>query len=81
MKRFSCFCLALALVAALGISPAAAVASELEEANVKTAAEEYLSSRMRKIYLYEDSVLPNKPQTLLVVTQSPLFAATNGQIR
>ena len=34
MKRFSCFCLALALVAALGGSPAAAVVMEQEEADV-----------------------------------------------
>lgn len=44
MKRFSCFCLALALVAALGGSPAAAVVMEQEEADVKIAAEGYLSS-------------------------------------
>jgi len=31
MKRFSCVCLALALVAALGISPAVAAASELDK--------------------------------------------------
>ena len=80
MKRFSCVCLALALVAALGISPAVAAASELEEANVKTAAEEYLSSQMRKIYLYEDSGLSSEPQTLLEVAQAPHLAAANGQI-
>lgn len=80
MKRFSCVCLALALVAALGISPAVAAASELEEADVKTVAEEYLSSRMRKIYLYEDSGLSNEPQTLLEVAQAPHLAAANGQI-
>lgn len=80
MKRFSCFCLVLALAAALGISPAAAVAFELEEADVKTAAEEYLSSRMRKIYLYEDTSLSNEPQTLLEVAQAPHLAAVDGQI-
>ena len=80
MKRFSCVCLALALVAALGISPAVAAASELEEADVKTAAEEYLSSQMRKIYLYEDSGLSSEPQTLLEVAQAPHLAAANGQI-
>lgn len=79
MKRFSCFCLALALVIALGISPAVAVASELEEANVKTVAEEYLSSQMRKIYLYEDSSLSNAPQTLLEVAQAHPMTA-DGQI-
>lgn len=80
MKRFSCFCLVLAMVVALGISPAAAVATELEENNIKIVAEDYLSSRMRKIFLHENSGLSNEHQTLLEVAQSTLLAVADTQI-
>ena len=78
MKRFSCFCLALALVAALWGSPAAAVVMEQEEADVKIAAEGYLSSLMRKIYLYEDTNTSSNPRTLLEATQTPHLVKANG---
>lgn len=70
MKRFLCIFSALLMMATLGAYPAAAVVSEMEEAEVKTAAEDYLSARMRKVYLYEDYDLGSGPKTLLEVEQS-----------
>lgn len=70
MKRFLCIFSALLMMATLGAYPAAAVVSEMEEAEVKTVAEDYLSARMRKIYLYEDYDLVSGPKTLLAVERS-----------
>ena len=70
MKRFLCIFSALLMMATLGAYPAAAVVSEMEEAEVKTAAEDYLSARMRKVYLYEDYDLGSGPKTLLEVERS-----------
>lgn len=62
----------------MGGSPAAAVVMEQEEADVKIAAEGYLSSLMRKIYLYEDTNTSSNPRTLLEATQTPHLVKANG---
>lgn len=78
MKRFSCFLLCFLMMAALGLPSAAAVSLSMDEAEVKSIAENYISERTRKVYLYESAYQGVAAQTLLDVLPEP--AATRANI-